>query len=163
MRVDGAWKLDGSLGAHGKLNGFAGGINPDNSELTCSVCVTNPSTLGDKGLVRCRFAGGFEERLGNDILLVRIHFIEMIWWTALAPREFEFPLPGSLPYTYLPGGGSKPSNPKTGALPPLPDVAALHDLALRFHQGRLGPQALVRTRILISERYSKDTRKILER
>ena len=27
-----------------------------------------------------------------DDLLVRIHFIiEMIWWTGLAPWEFEFP------------------------------------------------------------------------
>ena len=29
-----------------------------------------------------------------DNLLVRIHFIiEMIWWTGLAPREFEFFFP----------------------------------------------------------------------
>ena len=34
-----------------------------------------------------------------DNLLVRIHFIiEMIWWTGLAPWEFEFPFPGSLIY-----------------------------------------------------------------
>ena len=32
-----------------------------------------------------------------DNLLVRFDFIsEMIWWTGLAPWEFEFPLPGSL-------------------------------------------------------------------
>ena len=32
-----------------------------------------------------------------DNLLVRIHFVvEMIWWTGLAPWEFEFPFPGSL-------------------------------------------------------------------
>ena len=32
-----------------------------------------------------------------DNLLVRIHFIiEMIWWTGLAPWEFETPVPGSL-------------------------------------------------------------------
>ena len=32
-----------------------------------------------------------------DNLLVRIHFIiVMIWWTGLAPGEFEFPFPGSL-------------------------------------------------------------------
>ena len=37
-----------------------------------------------------------------DNLLVRIHFIvEMIWWTGLAPWEFEFPFPGS-PYIFLP-------------------------------------------------------------
>jgi len=35
-----------------------------------------------------------------DNLLVRIHFIfVMIWWTGLAPWEFEFPLPGSLTST----------------------------------------------------------------
>jgi len=33
-----------------------------------------------------------------DNLLVRIHLIiEMIRWTGLAPWEFEFPFPGSLP------------------------------------------------------------------
>jgi len=32
-----------------------------------------------------------------DNLLVRIHFIiEIIWWTGLAPWEFESPFPGSL-------------------------------------------------------------------
>jgi len=32
-----------------------------------------------------------------DNLLVRIHFIiVMVWWTSLAPWEFEFPFPGSL-------------------------------------------------------------------
>ena len=32
-----------------------------------------------------------------DNLLVRILFIsEMIWWTGLAPWEFEFSFPGSL-------------------------------------------------------------------
>ena len=36
-----------------------------------------------------------------DNLLVRIHFIiEMIWWTGLAPWEFEFPFPGSLASTF---------------------------------------------------------------
>ena len=36
-----------------------------------------------------------------DNLLVRIHFtIEMIWWTGLAPWEFEFPFPGSLVSTF---------------------------------------------------------------
>ena len=35
-------------------------------------------------------------------LLVRIHLIiEMIWWTGLAPWEFEFPCPGSLISTFL--------------------------------------------------------------
>ena len=36
-----------------------------------------------------------------DNLLVRIHFIiEMIWWTGLAPWEFEFPFPGSITSTF---------------------------------------------------------------
>ena len=42
------------------------------------------------------------ERLFVDNLLVRIHStIEMIWWTILAPREFESPLAGSLISTFL--------------------------------------------------------------
>jgi len=37
-----------------------------------------------------------------DNLLVRILFIiEMIWWTGLAPWEFELPFPGSLISTFL--------------------------------------------------------------
>ena len=37
-----------------------------------------------------------------DNPLVRIHFIiEMIWWTGLAPREFEFPFLDSLISTFL--------------------------------------------------------------
>ena len=37
-----------------------------------------------------------------DNLLVRIHFIiEMVWWTGLAPWEFEFPFPGSHISTFL--------------------------------------------------------------
>ena len=36
-----------------------------------------------------------------DNLLVRVLFvIEMMWWTGLAPWEFEFPLPGSLTSTF---------------------------------------------------------------
>jgi len=39
-----------------------------------------------------------------DNLLVRIHFIIVkIGWTGLAPREFEFPFPGSLISTFLAG------------------------------------------------------------
>ena len=38
-----------------------------------------------------------ERELFIDNLLVRIHFIiEVIWWSGLAPWEFEFPFPGSL-------------------------------------------------------------------
>ena len=37
-----------------------------------------------------------------DNPLVRIYFIsEMIWWTGLAPWEFEFPFPGSIISTFL--------------------------------------------------------------
>ena len=41
-----------------------------------------------------------EREFFMDNLLVRIHFIiVMIWWTGLAPWEFEFPFPGSLTST----------------------------------------------------------------
>ena len=44
-----------------------------------------------------------ERELFIDNLLVRIDFIiEMIWWTGLAPWEFEFPFPGSRTSTFLP-------------------------------------------------------------
>jgi hypothetical protein len=44
--------------------------------------------------------------IGN--LLVRIHFIiVMIWWTDLAPWDFEFPFPGSLTSTFLPDTGKE--------------------------------------------------------
>jgi len=37
-----------------------------------------------------------EREFSINSLLVQIHFItEMIWWTGLAPWEFEFPFPGS--------------------------------------------------------------------
>ena len=43
-----------------------------------------------------------ERDFSIDNLLVRIHFIiEMIWWTGLAPWEFESPFPGSLISTFL--------------------------------------------------------------
>ena len=43
--------------------------------------------------------------IGN--LLVQIHFIiDMTWWTGLAPREFEFPFPGSPVSTFLEGGAN---------------------------------------------------------
>ena len=43
-------------------------------------------------------SGAFREReLFFDNLLDQIHsMIEMIWWTGLAPWEFEFPFSGSL-------------------------------------------------------------------
>ena len=38
----------------------------------------------------CRASESVRERKVIDNLLVRIHFIiEMIWWTGLAPWEFE--------------------------------------------------------------------------
>jgi len=45
-------------------------------------------------------------------LLVRMHFIiEMIWWTGLAPWEFEFPFSGSIISTCLVRSTSQNSNP----------------------------------------------------
>ena len=45
---------------------------------------------------------GREREFFIDNLLLRIHFIiEMIWWTGLAPWEFEFSFPGSLTSTFL--------------------------------------------------------------
>jgi len=42
-----------------------------------------------------------KREISIDNLLVRIHFIiEMIWWTGLAPWEFEFPFPGSHTSTF---------------------------------------------------------------
>ena len=38
--------------------------------------------------------------LSIDNLLVRI---DIIWWTGLAPWQFEFPFPGSLMFTFLCG------------------------------------------------------------
>ena len=48
------------------------------------------------------FLAAGEREFFIDNLLVRILFIiEMIWWTGLAPWEFEFPFPGSLTSTFL--------------------------------------------------------------
>ena len=50
--------------------------------------------------------GGEESEFLIGSILVRIHFIcEMIWWTGLAPWEFEFLLTGSLISTFLEGWG----------------------------------------------------------
>ena len=44
-----------------------------------------------------------EREVVIESLLVRIHFIiEMIWWTGLAPWEFESPVPNNLISTFLP-------------------------------------------------------------
>ena len=79
----------------------------------------------DKCAFRC-LAGFYlqvrEREFFIDNLLVRIHFIiEMIWWTGLAPWEFEFPFPGSLTSIYMPRGQrtlapSRPPNTATSAL-----------------------------------------------
>ena len=51
-----------------------------------------------------RLLGRLEREFFIDNILVRIHFIiEMIWWTGLAPWEFEFPFLGSLISTFLVG------------------------------------------------------------
>ena len=43
-----------------------------------------------------------EREFLSDNLLVRIHFIiEMVWWTSLAPWDFEFPFSGSLTSAFL--------------------------------------------------------------
>ena len=47
-------------------------------------------------------APGLEFGFFIDNLLIRNHFIiEMIWWTGLAPWEFECPFPGSIIHTFL--------------------------------------------------------------
>ena len=49
-----------------------------------------------------REAAHLDREFFIDNLLVRIHFImEMIWWTGLAPWEFEYPFSGSLTSTFL--------------------------------------------------------------
>ena len=51
---------------------------------------------------RGRERGLAEREFFIDNLLDRIHFIiVMVWWTGLAPWEFEFPFPGSLISTFL--------------------------------------------------------------
>ena len=61
---------------------------------------------------RARMQQDREREFIIDNLLVRIHLIiVMIWWTGFAPREFEFPFPGSLISTFLEparrGGGQR--------------------------------------------------------
>ena len=62
---------------------------------TCSCARPSPSDSSPRD---CR-----KREFFIDNLLVRIHFtIETIWWTGLAPWEFEFPFPGSLTSTFKP-------------------------------------------------------------
>jgi hypothetical protein len=57
----------------------------------------NPLTPPPRNLLVCR-----ERELVIDNLLVQIHFVfEMIWWTGLAPWQFDFHFPGSLIFTFL--------------------------------------------------------------
>ena len=64
--------------------------------------------LGVQGVGR--IGGGRDRELFIDNLLVRVRFIiEMIWWTGLAPWEFEFPFPGSLISSFLAGTEGTPS------------------------------------------------------
>ena len=49
-----------------------------------------------------RMLEGDERDFFIDNLQLRIHFIiEMIWWTGLAPWEFDLSFPGSLTSTFL--------------------------------------------------------------
>ena len=58
--------------------------------------------IGTDGYAAILAGGKVEREFFIDNLLVRIHFIiVMIRWTGLAPWEFEFPVPGSLPSTFL--------------------------------------------------------------
>ena len=51
------------------------------------------------------YRGSLHRQAEGDLfidLLVRFHLIiEMIWWTGLAPGEFELPFPGSRISTFL--------------------------------------------------------------
>ena len=71
--------------------------------MTCWAYGTSSSTLRGNKPPPAKLAEAKKE--GEFIinhLLVRIHFIiEVIWWTGLAPREYEFPFPGSFISTYL--------------------------------------------------------------
>ena len=53
-------------------------------------------------LVRHRTESDRGRRISIDIILVLIYLsIVIIWWTGLAPWEFEFPFPGSHTSTFL--------------------------------------------------------------
>ena len=66
-----------------------------------------------------------------DNLMVQIHFIiEMIWWTGLAPWEFEFPFPGSLTSTFLCGRiSAEMAQQELGGL--FPSLCDLHEARAR--------------------------------
>ena len=69
--------------------------------------------MSDRVGEACRLQG--KEFFMNN-LLARIHFIiEMIWWTGLAPWEFEFPFPGILTSTLLTTESSRWSRRSRGS------------------------------------------------
>jgi hypothetical protein len=68
-----------------------------------------------EGVEHC-FLARWEIELFIDNLLVRIHFIiEMIWWTSLAPSEFEFPFPRQEGTNVLLGDEEGPLTGQKGA------------------------------------------------
>ena len=78
IRSQGAWTF---VSLNSRLKGLLGPVS---------------GVIEKKKKVRAEAERGFF----IDNLLVRIHFIiVMIRWTGLAPWEFEFPFPGSLPST----------------------------------------------------------------
>ena len=67
-----------------------------------SVTSGDASVVSTGAFKHLYWAHPIEREFLIDNLLVRTHFIMMmIWWTGLAPWEFEFPLPGSLTSTFL--------------------------------------------------------------
>jgi len=73
-----------------------GGHGADAAEVPTAESVTLSRVL------RHDWSPSPEREFVIDNLLVRIHFIiVMIRWTGLAPREVEFPFPGSLASTFL--------------------------------------------------------------
>ena len=78
-------------------------LTPGPQPLNAALHTFKLRHLANDTLVRGGgWTGGAEKKFVMDNLLVRIHcIIEMIWWTGLSPREFEFPFPGSLTSTFL--------------------------------------------------------------
>ena len=90
---EGATSGEGSDGGGKGVRGKAGGRTPQEKR----IAHVRPCTPEREFLI--------------DNLLARIHFtIVMIWWTGLAPWEFEFPFPGSLTSTFLPSPQQPPGS-----------------------------------------------------
>ena len=93
-----ARSLSLSAGSFGSMRGVQRSIYPRPS---ASTLLRTPAPRSPRP---CNASRSREREFINDNLLVRIHFIvEMIWWTGLAPWEFEFPFPGSLISPFLGG------------------------------------------------------------